>query len=514
MILNLPIPSSIVKLLNINNKDVRKQQLSILKKLLRKAEQTAFGKYYNFEEILNAKHIAKQFQQNVEIFNYEKMYTNWWHRAKEGEENVTWPGPIKYFALSSGTSEGASKFLPITKDLIKSNNRTGLLQFFSMGNFPDLSPTTIGKSWLLLGGSTTLQETENYFAGDVSGIQQKNIPLWLRSLYKPGKEIAKQKDWGKKLEEIVANAPSWDVGFIAGVPAWLQIVMEKIIDHYKLNNIHEMWPNLSCYVHGGVAFEPYRIGFNKLLGKPITYVETYLASEGFIAYQNRPFTKGMHLSTNNMFFEFVPFNDANFDLEGNMIAQPETLMLHEIKENIDYAILISNYAGAWRYAIGDTVQLINKELSEIIITGRTKHFLSLVGEHLSVDNMNKAITLTSGELGFEVPEFCVVGEKHGDLFAHHWYIATNKENLDPFIIKDRIDNHIKDLNDDYITERNHALKEVYVSILDSTVFYKFLEEKGKLGGQNKFPRVLKGKLLEEWQQYLQVNNFVIQTTKI
>ncbi|HMK02828.1 MAG TPA: GH3 auxin-responsive promoter family protein, partial [Ferruginibacter sp.] len=338
-----------------------------------------------------------------------------------------------------------------------------------------------------------------------SGIQQRNIPFWFQGLglYKPGKKIAKEKDWAKKLEEVVLNAPNWDIGFIVGVPAWLQLCMEKVIEHYKLNNIHEMWPNLAFYVHGGVAMEPYRRGFEKLMGKPITYIETYLASEGFLAYQNRPGTCGMHLAlNNNMFFEFVPFDEKNFDSEGNMVDEPETLMIHEIQENKDYSILISTNAGAWRYAIGDTVKLVDRERSEIIITGRTKHFLSLVGEHLSVDNMNKAIEMVSSDLKISIPEFTVAGIPHGTFFAHQWYVATD-DTVNAEDLKLRIDAKLKELNDDYEVERRHALKEVMVNVLSEKTFMDFMRSKGKVGGQHKFPRVLKGKMLEDWESFLQ-----------
>ena len=202
--------------------------------------------------------------------------------------------------------------------------------------------------------------------------------------------------------------------------------MEKVIERYNLKNIHEIWPNLAFYVHGGVALEPYKRGFNKLLGKPITYIETYLASEGFLAYQNRQDAKGMRLAlNNNIFFEFVPFDYKNFDSEGNMVANPEVLMIHEVEENKNYAILISTNAGTWRYLIGDTIKFVDIEKNEIIITGRTKHFLSLVGEHLSVDNMNHAIKLVSEELNISIGEFTVAGVPYGNFFAHHWFIATD-----------------------------------------------------------------------------------------
>jgi hypothetical protein len=451
-----------------------------------------------------SRHPGKKFQQLVPTYDYSKIYSQWWHKAKEGIPDVCWPGVIQYFALSSGTSEASSKFIPITKDLIRSNTITSIKQMISLAKYEDVPRSAMGKGWLLLGGSTQLQKGPTYFAGDLSGIQQKNIPFWFQGLglYKPGKKIAKQKDWAKKLEEIVDNAPNWDIGFILGVPAWLQLCMEKIIDRYKLNTIHDIWPNLAFYVHGGVAMEPYKKGFEKLMGKPITYIETYLASEGFLAYQNRQGAVGMHLAlNNNIFFEFVPFDEINFDLEGNMVDNPESLMLHEIEENKDYSILISTNAGAWRYAIGDTVRLINKEENEIIITGRTKHFLSLVGEHLSVDNMNKAIEMVSEELNISIPEFTVAGVPHGQFFAHHWYVATN-DAVNNETLRIRIDEKLKELNDDYEVERKHALKDVIVTVLSEEIFMNFMQSKGKIGGQHKFPRVLKGKMLEDWKAFL------------
>jgi hypothetical protein len=261
--------------------------------------------------------------------------------------------------------------------------------------------------------------------------------------------------------------------------------MEKIIERYDLKNIHEMWPNLAFYVHGGVAMEPYKRGFTKLLGKPITYIETYLASEGFLAYQNRQDSKGLKLVlNNNIFFEFVPFDDDNFDTEGNMVSDPRALMIHEVEEEKDYAILISTNAGTWRYLIGDTIRFLDVEKSEIIITGRTKHFLSLVGEHLSVDNMNKAIELVSEELKISIPEFTVAGEPYGSCFAHRWYIATD-DKVNTEELKIRIDNKLKELNDDYEVERKHALKEVFVDVLSEQTFMNFMKAKGKIGGQNK-----------------------------
>lgn len=444
----------------------------------------------------------KAFQQMVPTYDYCKIFHEWWYRALDGKPDVCWPGIIKFFALSSGTSDSSSKYIPITKELIKANTLTSIRQLISLATYTNVPKTSVGKGWLMLGGSTHLQKSATYYAGDLSGIQAKNIPFWFQGMYKPGRKIAKQTDWSKKLDEIVERAPEWDIAFLVGVPAWVQLCMEKVIERYNLKNIHEIWPNLAFYVHGGVALEPYKKGFNKLLGKPITFIETYLASEGFLAYQNRQDAKGMKLAiNNNIFFEFVPFDDKNFDSEGNMVENAETLMIHEVEENKDYAILISTNAGTWRYLIGDTIRFVDIEKSEIIITGRTKHFLSLVGEHLSVDNMNKAIKLVSEELNISIGEFTVAGVPYGNFFAHHWFVSTddkvNSENL-----KMMIDEKLKELNDDYEVERKHALKHIFVDVLTEETFMNFMRAKGKVGGQHKFPRVLKGKMLEDWQRFL------------
>jgi hypothetical protein len=340
----------------------------------------------------------------------------------------------------------------------------------------------------------------------LSGITAKHIPYWFQRYYKPGQRIAKNVDWGKKLEEITKKAYKWNIGFIAGVPSWVQILLENIIDHYKLKNIHEIWPNFTIYVHGGVALSPYKQAFEKLLGKPLLYIETYLASEGFLAFQNRPEADGLRMVLNNgIFYEFVPFTRKNFNESGEMVENPESLMINEIEEGKDYAILLSTCAGAWRYLIGDTIRLVNRELSEIVITGRTKHFLSLCGEHTTVDNMNKAIGMLDEELTLGIKEFTVAGIPYHNLFAHHWYIGTEK-NTDPNIVKQKLDGYLKVLNDDYRTERGHALKEVIVDLVPNTRFYDFMRLQGKEGGQNKFPRVLKDEKLANWEKFLTSNS--------
>lgn len=501
-LIHLNLPKSVAKALRLPANSPRRQQIKVLKKLLKKARFTEFGQRYRFDEILFSKHAGKKFQELVPASNYSKIYKDWWHKTLEGVPDVCWPDKIKYYALSSGTSEAASKYIPITRDLLRGNRIVMIKQLLSLRTYEDIPFSAVSKGWLMIGGSTSLQKGHGYYAGDLSGITAKKVPFWFTPFYKPGKKIARETDWAKKLEEIVDEAPNWDIGFIVGVPAWIQLCMEKIIERYKVQTIHDIWPNLAFFVHGGVSFEPYKKGFEKLLAKPLTYIETYLASEGFIAYQDRQHAKGMRLVTNeHIFLEFVPFTDANFDAEGNMIDRPEALMIHEVEEGRDYALLISTAAGAWRYLIGDTIRFTDKERCEIVITGRTKHYLSLVGEHLSVENMTRAVQLASEELNLSIPEFTVAGVPHGNFFAHQWYIACDDQ-ANATELRDRIDAHLKQLNDDYAVERRSALKDISVTVLREEVFFNFMGSLGKVGGQHKFPRVLKGKMLQDWQAFI------------
>ncbi|BAV09645.1 GH3 auxin-responsive promoter [Filimonas lacunae] len=502
-IFDIQLPPGIAKALRLPQNSARRQQDRVLRKLLRKARFTKFGQKYRFDEILMAKSPCKEFQQLVPTYNYNRIYEEWWHLTLEGQQDVCWPKKIKYYALSSGTSESASKYIPITNDLLRGNRIVMIKQMLTLRNYVDIPVKSIGKGWLMLGGSTDLQKNAGYYAGDLSGITAKKVPFWFQRFYKPGKKIAREKDWNKKLEEIVEKAKDWDIGFIVGVPAWIQMCMEMIIERYKVKNIHDIWPNLAFFVHGGVSFEPYKKGFEKLLGKPLTYIETYLASEGFIAYQDRQHAKGMRLVTNeHIFFEFVPFDHINFDANGDMISQPQALTIEDVEEGKDYAILLSTSAGAWRYLIGDTIKFVDKKRCEIVITGRTKHFLSLVGEHLSVDNMNKAVQMVGEELNVSIPEYTVIGEAYGGTsFCHRWYVACD-DKVDKALLCTKIDEKLKLLNDDYAVERKSALKEVFLDVLPEEAFMEFMRVKGKVGGQHKFPRVLKGKMVEDWKKFL------------
>jgi hypothetical protein len=484
--------------------DLQKQEL---KKLLLTANSTEFGKFHKFTEILEgykspASHdFYERLKKNIPTFDYNSIFEKWWKRSLNSEMNICWPGKIKYFALSSGTSESSSKHIPITKEMAAAIRKTSARQIMSLSKY-DLPDHLFETGILMLGGSTHLNYNGRYFTGDLSGITTSQLPFWFQHFYKPGRKIAMTRNWDAKLNEITEKAPHWDIGVIVGVPAWIQILIEKIVAHYKVDSIHDIWPNLSIYVHGGVSFDPYKKGFEKLLGKPLHYIETYLASEGFIAFQSRPNQLCMRMVLNNgIFYEFVPFDKNNFTPDGKMVPNPESCMIDQVEEGKEYALLISSCAGAWRYLIGDVIRFVSKKDAEIVITGRTKHFLSLCGEHLSIDNMNKAISIVSEELNIDIKEFTVAGIPYKSLFAHQWFIGSN-DNVESCRLKERIDEILMELNDDYRVERTAALKEIFLDIIPVKYFYQWLEKHDKVGGQNKFPRVMKATQLKDWQHYL------------
>ena len=492
------------KIPRLRRKDNYSKQVKTLRKLLAKAEFTAFGEHYHFTRLLSQPDPIPAFTSSIELHDYNSMFKKWWYRSLNGEAFVTWPERVKYFALSSGTSESSSKHIPVTKDTLRAIRKASIRQMMALHHF-DLPEEFFTKGMLMVGGSTHLNYNGTYYSGDLSGITTGNIPFWFQHFYKPGNRIARERDWNTKLDEIVKNAKDWDIGIVAGVPAWIQIVFERVIAYYNVNNIHDIWPNLAVYVWGGVSIKPYRKGLDQLCGKKLAYLETYLASEGFMAFQDDPTKEGQKLLLDNgIFFEFVPFNEDNFDADGALKNNPVTLNISQVEENTDYALLISTCSGAWRYLIGDTIRFTNVDSAEIVITGRTKQFLSLCGEHLSQDNMNRAIDLVSEELNISIPEFTVAGINYENLFAHHWYIGT-PDDIDPAVVRASLDKHLCELNDDYRVERTAALKEVMVDVLPAETFISWMKKHGKVGGQHKFPRVMKNDRLEDWREHVKQN---------
>jgi hypothetical protein len=331
----------------------------------------------------------------------------------------------------------------------------------------------------------------------------------MQLFYKPGREIAKITDWNKKLDEITRKANQWDVGIIAGVPSWYQLLFDRMLEYYQVDSIHDIWPNLKIFLHGGVSFKPYEKSFKKYFKDELYCLETYLASEGFFAYQGANDSHLKLVLNNGIFFEFIEFNENNFDENGSLKSTQQAISIADVKQGIDYALLITTCSGAWRYLIGDTIKFLDTEKCYIEITGRVKMFLSICGEHLSVENMNDAIRLTADELNVDINEYTVFAQNNGAYFEHNWFLGVKEkiDGIDEEIVQKVLDKHLRTLNDDYATERNAALKYMKVTVLPVDVFYEWMKSIGKLGNQNKFPRVLKGDRLNSWTAFLKQNGY-------
>jgi len=477
-------------------------QTRTLRNLLKKASYTQIGHYHNFKNILKSDNLINAFQQNVPVYDYDMIFNQWWSKTLEGEEDVAWNGKIEYYALSSGTTGAPSKYIPITKELIKSI-RLGGVKTYSCLTISDLPLQQYSKKMLLLSGSTNLKKGPSYLYGDLSGILMHKLPSWMAMRYKPGIKIAAIDDYHEKMLAIAKESPKWDIGFLSGNPSWITLMLEYIIEYNNLKTVSEIWPNLRVFAHGGVSLNPYKDVMDNLIGKPVIYLDTYLASEGFIAYQSQIDNPGMELNYNcGLFFEFIPFNSENFDQSGNIRSGAKALTINEVQEGVNYAILLTTCAGSWRYLIGDTIKFIDKKNSQIIITGRTKHFLSLCGEHLSAENMSDALTKVQKNLNINIREFTVFGVKTGSHYTHKWFLSTEPYTANTDILKVELDKQLKLLNDDYAAVRKAVLESPQVISLHPDVFYKYLASKGKMGGQVKFPRVLQGTQIDDWEKFV------------
>jgi len=473
-----------------------------LTSLLEKAKETAFGQHYHFDEILAADKPEEYFRKQVPAFDYHRMYEQWWHRTVSGEEDISWPGRPEYFALSSGTTGSSSKRVPVTGEMIAAIRETGIKQVLSLSdhNLPD---TFFEKQILMLGSSTDLEQVDGHFEGEISGISASNIPFWFKGYYKPGDEIAQIDNWDERVLAIAKEAPSWDIGAISGIPSWIELMLKKVIEYNKAAHIHEIWPNLAVYTSGGVAFEPYRSSFNSLTKKPMLYLDTYLASEGFLAFQARKNDEmAMQLSYDTgIYFEFIPFQDEYFEDDGSPKPDVPSLTIKEVEEQKDYAVLISTVTGAWRYSIGDTIKFTDKEKAEIKITGRTKHFLNVVGAQLSVNKLNEAILAVEEKFERQISDFTVGAVKIDGSFYHQWIIgAEDSHKLNQDEVAQFIDKTLKEHNKNYGVARSKALKGVKVAVVQPDVFHQYHEMNKKKGGQIKTPRMMEEDELEKLLQ--------------
>jgi len=455
----------------------------LLFKLLEKAKNTEVGEKYEFSTI----NTYQEFTEKVPIQQYESIEPLI-ERARKGEQNIFWSTYIKWFAKSSGTTNSKSKFIPVSDEALEDCHlkagKDMLCLYFN--NNPD-AQLFVGKG-LRLGGSSAVYEDNFSYFGDLSAIIIENLPFWADYSSAPKLETALMSEWESKMKAIIDETIHEDITSLVGVPSWMLVLLNKVIEKTGKNNILEVWPNLEVYFHGGVNFNPYREQFKKLIPKKdFKYYETYNASEGFFAIQDENNSYDLLLMLDyGIFYEFIPMNKFN---EENSKAIP----LSEVKLNHNYAIVITTNGGLWRYLIGDTVKFTSLTPHRIRITGRTKHFINVFGEELIIENAENALNQACLKTGAEVSEYTVapifmIDEKSG---GHEWLIEFRKypECIDLFT--ELLDNALKAINSDYEAKRYHnmTLAMPKINIAKEGLFYNWLKANGKLGGQHKVPRL-------------------------
>ncbi|WP_246388520.1 GH3 family domain-containing protein [Algoriphagus iocasae] len=476
------------------------EQENQLRELLTQAKDTAFGKYYGFQEMLKSDDLINAFRKEVPIFNYDQMHAQWWSR-QERLEDITWPGKPDFFARSSGTTGKSSKRIPITNDFLASMKSVGTSMINSLHDF-DFPETLFESEVLMLSSSARLEKNKHGFEeGEISGINVSNFPDWYEIFYRPGKEIAAISDWDKRVDAIAEQAPEWNIGAIAGIPSWVLLMLQRIIQKHNLKHIHEIWPNFQVYASGGVAFETYREDFEAICGKPITILDTYLASEGFISYTGTANTMAMKLALHHgYFFEFIPFDKRGVDETGELLDDPEVLGIGEVEVGQEYVLLLSSCAGAWRYVIGDVIRFESKDPPQIKITGRTKFFLNVVGSQLSEEKMDKAILKLAESHQATINEYMVAAIKNesGD-YIHQWVLVSD---LSPEGLAEELDQLLKDANKNYSVARSKALKDIQVTVISKDQYTDFLGTTNKKGGQTKTPKVMKEEKMKSLLEFI------------
>ncbi len=454
-------------------------------KLIKKAENTFWGKQYGFDEMRS----IHDFQRSVPIQDYESV-KNYIGRLRDGETDLLWPGETKWFAKSSGTTSDKSKFIPVTKEALEDNHFRGgkdMLALY-MATYPD-SQVFKGKT-LAMGGSHSVNNFSNEsFYGDLSAVLIQNLPFWAEFMRIPNREIALMNEWEEKIEKMAEITVSENVTCLAGVPSWSLLLLRKVLEVSGKNNICDVWPNLELFIHGGVSFLPYREQFRKFIPSPgMNYMETYNASEGFFAIQDDLSDPGMLLMLDlGVFYEFIPAENI-FD------QNPPVYHIGEVEMNRNYALIITTNGGLWRYSIGDTIKFVSLNPHKITITGRTKHFINAFGEELMIDNAEQAIRKACEKTNALVKEYTAapVFMESNNAGAHQWLFEFEKAPVCMDMFMDVLDNALKNLNSDYEAKRykNMTLRPPVCTTVPDGTFYKWLKKKGKLGGQNKVPRLM------------------------
>lgn len=460
-------------------------QDEVLTRLLQTALPTEFGRKYGFDEIVNYDDFARQ----VPIHSYERIFP-YIERMMKGEQNILWPTEIKWFSKSSGTTNARSKFIPISNESLEECHFKGGKDLYCIyvNNFPETK--IFSGRGLAIGGSHQVNELDpslSSYYGDVSAVLMQNLPVWAQLIRTPSLEVALMSNWEDKIEKLARETVAVDVTHIAGVPTWTVLLLQRVME-LQQKPVMEIWPNLEVFFHGAVAFAPYRNLFKTLIpSTSMHYWETYNASEGFFGIQDQTHSEELLLMLDyGIYYEFIPMEESEEE-------SPKAIPLSEVEIGKNYAMIITTNAGLWRYNIGDTVKFTSKSPFRIKISGRTKHFINAFGEEVIIENAEAAITraceITGGVISnFTAAPIYLEKNKRG---GHEWLIEfhTQPDSLESF--GKILDETLRKINSDYDAKRFHDLVLITPRIqsLPTGTFYNWMKKRGKLGGQNKVPRL-------------------------
>ena len=458
-------------------------QNELLTNLLELSKNTEIGQKYDFKSITSYREFAKR----VPVSTYES-YHDLIERSRKGEQNIFWHKPIKWFAKSSGTTNTKSKFIPVSNASLEDCHYAAGKDLLCMylNNNPD-SELFNGKN-LRLGGSKELYEENGTIFGDLSAILIDNMPFWAEFSSTPSNKVSLMSDWEPKMQAIVDESIKENVTSLAGVPSWMLVFLNNVLETTGHSNVLELWPNLEVYFHGGVSFKPYEKQYKKIIpSSSFKYYETYNASEGFFAIQDQNDSDELLFMLDyGIFYEFIPMDTYGTKNE-------KVIPLFEVEKGKNYAMIITTNSGLWRYKIGDTVRFTCIDPYRIKVTGRTKHFINVFGEELIIENTDQALKSVSQKIGCEIRDYTVapVFMKGRDKGKHEWLIEfkSNPPSLSYF--SELLDNALKSLNSDYEAKRfkNITLEMPKIISAKSGLFNEWLKNKGKLGGQHKIPRL-------------------------
>ena len=458
-------------------------QEELLMNLISAARNTELGKKYDYASINS----YATFAERIPISTYEELQP-FIERTRQGEQNVFWESPIKWFAKSSGTTNAKSKFIPVSYEALEDCHYKGskdLLCLYLSNN--ENSELFTGKS-LRLGGSSQIYEDNNSYFGDLSAILIENMPMWAEFSSTPSNKTSLMSEWESKIAAIINETQKENVTSFAGVPSWMLVLMNKMLEETGKGNLLELWPNLEVYFHGGVSFNPYREQYKNLLPKKeFKYYEIYNASEGFFAIQDLNHSSDLLLMLDyGIFYEFIPMDTFG-------TPNQKVIHLSEVELNKNYAIIITTNSGLFRYLVGDTVRFTSLNPFRIRVTGRTKHHINVFGEELMVENTDMALDKACQLTRAEIKDYTVapIFMKEKEKGAHEWMIEFKKKPADMTVFQKALDESLQALNSDYEAKRynNMTLNPLVLNVARENLFYDWLKDNNKLGGQHKIPRL-------------------------